>query len=123
MNHGIVSVASMLVLGNHGAMWPFKKPKSMADMAIAIMPYEIENARVKWTEFYGFMKWKEHVGLATKIHAFLQPFELGLYERHPFLKEGKIMGLLIVTQGIMLSGTHTQQELEEAVGCKLPGLS
>lgn len=102
-------------------MWPFKKKPSPADAAIAVMDDAIDFAADRWLHFCRARPMRADVPLVDRIGSFFVPFEDGLKANFPALaKAPGPLPLLIVAFGIKQSGTHTQAQIEQALGLQMP---
>src|SRR5262245_53575890 len=102
-------------------MWPFQRKKSAADEVIEQMDELIGIAKRKWDESSTLLPFKDDVQLKDRIVAFMMPFSEGARKNVPALKKapGAVI-LLIAAKGIERSGTHSREEIEEALGIQLP---
>lgn len=102
-------------------MWPFKKKKSEADEAVAVLPQTIEIVAGKWVYFCKSLPFKEDVPLIERITAFSVPMFEGIRKNVPALRKAPdALLLIIVAKGVEKSGTHTREQIEEALGAPLP---
>jgi hypothetical protein len=102
-------------------MFGFKKRQSKADAAVAVLDDAIHLAAERWQFFCDKLAFRESVGLADRITAFMVPFAEGAGKTFPALQnapEGVI--LMIVAKGVERSGTHSRAEIERALGLPLP---
>ncbi|MDB5693559.1 MAG: hypothetical protein JWO81_2622 [Alphaproteobacteria bacterium] len=104
------------------SMWGFrKKPVSRADAAMAVMPDAIAFAAEKWLFFSERLVFKAEVPLADRIASFMVPAEQGIENKFPALRNapGGLV-VMIIAMGIVESGVHSRNEVEEALGVQLP---
>lgn len=93
-----------------------KPPKGAAEAALAVMPEAVTNAAILWDQFCRDLPFKAEVPLVDRINAFLQPYLIGARKRFPVLENSPdSMILLIVAKGIVQSGTHSNEEVAEAL--------
>jgi len=101
-------------------IWPLTK-KSNADAAIAVSDDAIQLACDKWLAFNEQFKFKDNVELQEQIMMFAVPMSEGLKNNFPELRNSPDAALLLfVAMGVEKSGTHTAQQIEEALGSPLP---
>jgi hypothetical protein len=101
-------------------IWPFSKREWPADRFLTLMPELIDRASEKWLYFCQTLKFKEGTPLVERITSFAIPAIDGM-KRIPELKDTpESMLLLVVALGIVRSGTHTKEEVENALGTELP---
>ena len=97
------------------------KKKSQAHETIEIMDDAIQFAATKWVYFIETMPFKESAPLKEKIFIFFVPATEGLKNSFPALKNApEAILLMIVAKGVELSGTHTKEQIEGALGLPLP---
>lgn len=101
-------------------IWPFKK-KSNADAAIAVSDDAIQLSCDRWLAYNEQFKFKDSVALQEKIMMFSVPMSEGLKNTFPVLRNSPDAALfLFIAMGVEKSGTHTTQQIEEALGAPLP---
>lgn len=101
----------------------FRKNKegSSADEIIAVMDDAIQFAAEKWTYFTEALPFKDSVTLQDKIIGFVPPATEGLKNKFPALQDApNPVYMLIIAKGVELSGTHSKEEIENALGVPLP---
>ena len=99
------------------------KKRSAADEALAILPETARFAAEKWTYFLGAVPFEDSVSLKEKINTFCVPAMEGLKNNFVVLQSASpSMFLLIIAQGVELSGAHSRKEIEEALETTLPPL-
>jgi hypothetical protein len=102
-------------------MFGFGKKKSKADATLSVLDDAIRFATDRWLYFCEKLPFKEDVGLATRIAAFSVPFDEGAKNKFPPLRDAPdAVLLLIIAKGVQASGTHTRDEIEQALGFELP---
>ena len=87
---------------------------------MAAMPELVELVSEKWLSFSRALAFKEGTPLIDKITAFAIPAIDGLRKNPEFRNVPESMLLLTVAFGIVKSGTHTKEEVESALGTKMP---
>ena len=101
-------------------MWPFKK-KTSADKIIDVMDDIISHVAAKWTFFRKTLPFKDGVGLDEQIAMFSVPMKEGLNNTFPVIKDSPdALFMLLIAKGIEQSGTHSKEQLEQALGAPLP---
>ena len=101
-------------------MWPFKRKKSKADVAIEWMPRAIEVAAQKWIEFE-LQPFAQEMELDQKIVLFAEGLGAGLKQWKEFESAPDSLFLLIAAKGIERSRTHLRLELEAVLKFAIPG--
>lgn len=101
-------------------MWPFKKKRSDADIAIEWMPRAIEVAAQKWAEFEA-QPFAEAMDLEQKLSVFTEGLERGLKQWTAFKRSPDALFLLIAAKGIERSRTYLRIELEAVLNFPIPG--
>lgn len=96
-------------------MWPFRKKKSQADLAVEWMPKAIDAAAEKWLIFQN-LPLKNDVTLQDKIYMFSLPLAKGLKQWEAFRNSPEELFLLIAAKGVEKSGTHSNNEIAAALG-------
>tara|TARA_R110001592_G_scaffold52511_15_gene160752 strand:+ start:1548 stop:1946 length:399 start_codon:yes stop_codon:yes gene_type:complete len=97
------------------------KKRSQADETLEVMGDAIQFAAEKWTYFIDAFPFKESVSLQEKILTFMTPATEGLKHNFSALQTApEPIYLIIVAKGVELSGTHSKQEIENALGVPLP---
>ena len=105
-------------------IWPFSKRQPEAEKFLALMPRLVEVVSDKWLYFSNTLVFKEDIPLKDKIAAFSVPTMEGMSENVKGLKSSPDAALfLVIALGILKSGTHTKEEIEAALGAKLPDLN
>lgn len=101
-------------------MFGFRKRRSKADAAFAVMDEAIALAADKWQFFCDKLPFRDDVELVDRIASFSVPFSEGA-RTLPALKDApEALLLLIVAKGIERSGTHSRTQFEQALGVSLP---
>lgn len=100
-------------------MWPFKRKKSKADVAIEWMPRAIEVASQKWIEFEK-QPFAQEMDLEQKIFLFSEGLGKGLKQWEAFADAADPLFLLIAAKGIERSRTHLRLELEAVLKLAIP---
>lgn len=95
-------------------MWPFKRKKTEADVAIEWMPYAIQVASQKWLDFQA-LPLTPNFPLEDRIYAFSIPLGEGLKQWAAFKKADDPFFLLIAAKGVEKSGTHSAEEIAAAL--------
>ncbi|HUE78692.1 MAG TPA: hypothetical protein VMN38_03585 [Sphingomicrobium sp.] len=101
-------------------MWPFKRKKSEADMAIEWMPRAIGVAAHKWIEFES-QPFAQEMDLEQKLFLFTEGLGTGLKQWQAFKGGPDALFLLIAAKGIERSRTHLRLELEAVLKFAIPG--
>ena len=97
-----------------------KKP-SQADEAMEVMDDAIQFAAEKWEYYVGVMNFADSVSLYEIIMTFMIPAEEGLKNNFAALQSApEALSLVIIAMGVERSGTHSKEEIEEALGVPLP---
>lgn len=101
-------------------MWPFNK-KSKAEKFLEAQDEVISIVSSQWRSFLETMPFKEDVSLEDKITAFSFPAMEGIKTNVRAMSDAPD-GLLLMTIGyaIVDSRTHSQAEVEGAMGAPLP---
>ena len=94
-------------------MWPFKKKQS--PLPIEWIDRAIEVAAEKWLEFQN-LPFKDGLSLADQIYMFSVPLGQGLKTWEAFKGATEGAFLFIAAKGVQMSGTHTRDEIEVALG-------
>ena len=103
-------------------IWPFRKRSSRADGLEGLLPDLIDVAAEKWLEFSRTSGYSQAGPLKGKIAFFSVPAIRGLKENIRELRDTSDSMLVhVIALGIVKSGTHTEAEVEEALGRKLSG--
>jgi hypothetical protein len=100
-------------------MWPFKRKKSKAKVAIEWMPRAIEVAAQKWIEFEA-QPFAQEMNLEQKLFLFSEGLGRGLKQWKAFDDANDSLFLLIAAKGIERSRTHLRLELEGVLGFAIP---
>lgn len=101
-------------------MWPFKRKKSKANVAIEWMPRAIEVAAHKWIEFE-LQPFAQEMDLEQKLLLFSEGIGSGLKQWQAFSDADDSLFLLIAVKGIERSRTHLRLELEAVLNFAIPG--
>ncbi len=102
-------------------MWPFRRKRSGAEAAKAVMDDAISLASERWLYFCQSVVFRDEVPLVDRVAAFHVPFEEGLRRTFPQLTGGGSgLALIVTVLGIEQSGTHSRDELEKAFDMPLP---
>lgn len=102
-------------------MFGLGKRRSKADAAIAVKDEAITFASNGWKYFCETLPFRDEVGLAERIGLFSVPCGEGLRKNFQALRaapDGLL--LLFIALGVEQSGSHTREQIEEALGLKLP---
>jgi len=95
--------------------------RSQADETIEVMDDAIQFAAEKWTYFTEAVPFKDSVTLQEKIISFMSPATEGLKNNFSALQNAPDpIYMLIVAKGVELSGAHSKEEIENALGVPLP---
>ena len=100
-------------------MWPFKRKKSKADIAVEWMPRAIEVATQKWLEFES-QPFASAMALDEKLHLFSVGLGKGLKQWKAYENSPDSVMLLFAAKGAEHSKTHLRIEIETALGLPLP---
>ena len=95
-------------------MWPFKRKKSEADLALEWMPQAINVAAQKWLEFQN-LPFNHGAPLGDQIFAFSIPLSQGLRQWKAFQGADEPFFLLIAAKGVEKAGTHSGDEIAAAL--------
>jgi hypothetical protein len=102
-------------------MFNFFKKKSKADAAFEIMDEAVSICATKWLGYNDTFKFKDDVALKEIIYSFFIPIDEGLRANFDELKDAPdSIIFMIVGLAVIKSKTHTQREVEEALGVKFP---
>ena len=94
---------------------------SKSDDVIAILDDAIAVTAEKWLYYCNTLKIKSDVTLQEQIFMFLAPATEGLKNGFPALNDApETIFLVIVAKAVVRSGTHTSQQVEQALGVQLP---
>ena len=98
-----------------------KQKQGKADDTLEIMDEAIRFSSEKWLFFNRSLQFNESVGLYERIMTFMVPATEGLKKNFNTLQTApEPIYLIIIAKGIELSGTHSKEEIENALGVPLP---
>jgi len=99
--------------------WSFKR-KSKSDQALEIIDDAIDLCKDQWIYFRSQLKFKSDVSLQDEIGMFFVPMSDRLCSDFPILKSVDSLQLVIVAKGVIASGSHTEEQVEEAINVTIP---
>jgi hypothetical protein len=100
-------------------MWPFKKKRSAADIAIEWTPRAIDVAKQQWLEFED-QPFAMAMPLDEKLFLFNEGLKSGLRQWEAFQDSPDALFLLIAAKGVERSRTHLRIEIETALKTPIP---
>lgn len=101
--------------------WRGRAGHSKSDKVIGVLDDAISFSAEKWRLHFDTLPFKDEMSLKGKIALFLPPLREGLRTKFPAISDAPAaIALLVAAKGIERSGTHTAQEIESALGIKIP---
>lgn len=108
-------------------MWPFGKKKSLPELAVERAPELVRLIEVKWPEYLrqlaaddrqnGF----DDPGLETKFFFYANRSTEAIRLAQPAIRDlPDRFFIQVIAAGVIRSGTHSQVEIEKAIGMDVP---